>query len=339
MNKPYDFAVFIGRFQPFHEGHAQVIEHGLTIANEVIVLVGSSNRASSTRNPFSYTDRGLMIASRFPEARRDSRLMIMPLNDVAYDDQEWVTNVQSAVKSVTGFNVNPSIALIGSDKDNSTYYLRLFPQWNFEPLVGVETIDATTIRNLYFTAGSAGAGATGHLAPSTIDFLAKYQTTDCYQQLVADFEFAKKYKFEWGLGPFVTVDAVVVQSGHVLLVERGRDPGKGQLAIPGGFLERDETLLHGALRELREETGLNIDKESAPFLLRARETFDDPYRSSRARIITTAFLFELPAGPLPMVVGQDDAAAARWVPISELRVNGMFEDHGFIISHLLNKAK
>jgi cytidyltransferase-like protein len=49
----YDFAVFIGRFQPFHNGHKAVIDHGLTVARHVLVLIGSAGAARRPRNPWS----------------------------------------------------------------------------------------------------------------------------------------------------------------------------------------------------------------------------------------------------------------------------------------------
>jgi bifunctional NMN adenylyltransferase/nudix hydrolase len=72
----------------------------------------------------------------------------------------------------------------------------------------------------------------------------------------------EKYKESWKAAPFpptfVTVDAVVVQSGHVLLVKRKAMPGAGLWALPGGFLNQEETLLDGAIRELKEETKIKV---------------------------------------------------------------------------------
>ncbi len=54
------------------------------------------------------------------------------------------------------------------------------------------------------------------------------------------------------------VGGVVIENGRVLLIRRGSEPLKGQWSIPGGTLELGETLEHGVVRELREETGLNV---------------------------------------------------------------------------------
>jgi bifunctional NMN adenylyltransferase/nudix hydrolase len=135
----------------------------------------------------------------------------------------------------------------------------------------------------------------------------------------------------------VTVDGVVIHSGHVLLVERGAQPGKGQWALPGGFVRGDERLLDAVVRELREETRLKLPAPVLRGSLRAQEAFDHPERSLRGRTITHAFHFEFPAGDLPPVKGGDDAAKARWFPLAELRgmESQIYEDHFYIIERFI----
>lgn len=354
MSKLYDFAVFIGRFQPFHNGHADVINAAMQVAEHTIVLVGSSNLARTTRNPFTYEERKVMIndwASLAPDAPENdwpyNNLHIHDLPDVGYDDNGWVEHVQRIVAHITAGHVKPRICLIGHERDNSSYYLRLFPQWTFIPLPGSE-IEATTVRNSLFTTGFTDdlESLTQICPKTTMSTLRRFRMTPEFDRLLEESEFFKRYRQQWGEGPFNTVDAVVVKSGHVLLVERGDMPGKGMLALPGGFLEKGESLLQGAIRELAEETnlgqgGIGYGRYVSPDVLRAsvrhRETFDDPHRSQRGRVITHAFLFDLGVGDLPVVKGADDAKDARWVPISELRVDGLFEDHGAIIRNMLRK--
>ena len=113
--------------------------------------------------------------------------------------------------------------------------------------------------------------------------------------------------------PAVTADCVVVTKGtdpQVLLIERGDEPFKGCWAIPGGFLNIDETTEQCALRELEEETGLKLDKV---FQVGAYSKVD---RDPRGRTITVAYLAIVDA-PIP-ATGQDDAARARWFPINHL---------------------
>lgn len=135
---------------------------------------------------------------------------------------------------------------------------------------------------------------------------------------------------------FKTVDAAVVVSGHILLVQRGAFPGKGLWALPGGYVNPDETLRNAAIRELIEETKIDLSFDTLNRCIRSWREFDDPNRSLRGRTITTAFKFELRNDTvLPKVKGSDDAAKARWVELSQVRRDMMFEDHYDIIAELV----
>jgi bifunctional NMN adenylyltransferase/nudix hydrolase len=136
----------------------------------------------------------------------------------------------------------------------------------------------------------------------------------------------------------VTVDAVVIQDGHVLLVERGQCPGKGLLALPGGFVEQTERIRHAMLRELHEETGLDLERDLLDAAVVASDVFDYPYRSERGRTITHAFLLELAGAELPRVRGSDDARRAFWMPLDALDPETLFDDHWHIIRTLLSRA-
>ena len=96
----------------------------------------------------------------------------------------------------------------------------------------------------------------------------------------------------------------------MLLIERGEEPFKGCWAIPGGFLNMDETTEQCAIRELEEETGLKIDKAKQ---IGAYCKVD---RDPRGRTISVAYL-AIVERPLE-VSGQDDAAKAKWFPVNAL---------------------
>jgi bifunctional NMN adenylyltransferase/nudix hydrolase len=163
---------------------------------------------------------------------------------------------------------------------------------------------------------------------------------DYWALLKQEYEMIQEYKDSWKYAPypptFVTTDAVVIQSGHILLVRRGHAPGIGQWALPGGFLNQTETLLDGCIRELREETRLKVPAPVLKGSIKGQHTFDDPNRSSRGRTITNAFYFELtPMEELPKVKGSDDAIEAKWFKLSELDSKVMFEDHYGIIDYFV----
>ena len=120
-----------------------------------------------------------------------------------------------------------------------------------------------------------------------------------------------KYHYKYP-HPNVTTDCVVFAYNdehqlHVLLIQRGNEPCKGRWAFPGGFLNIDEDGETGALRELREETGLVVDHA------RQFHTFTDPKRDPRERVISIAYWALV---PMQQVKGDDDAAQARWFPVN-----------------------
>ena len=111
--------------------------------------------------------------------------------------------------------------------------------------------------------------------------------------------------------PAVTVDVVAISRGcQVLLVRRKADPFKGRWALPGGFIDMDETLADAAARELEEETGIT------GLQMRQLRAFDRPDRDPRGRTIAVAFLALLEDQPEPRA--GDDAAEARWLPLDQL---------------------
>ncbi|MFE9391203.1 NUDIX domain-containing protein [Streptomyces sp. NPDC006784] len=110
-----------------------------------------------------------------------------------------------------------------------------------------------------------------------------------------------------------TADVVAVRpDGCVLLIERGWDPYEGRWALPGGHVDAGETSLAAAVRELAEETGVDVD----PADLREIGTFDRPGRDPRGRYSTDAYLVRVPADT-PTVAG-DDARDACWWPLNDL---------------------
>lgn len=336
MKYEHDLAVFIGRFEPFHIAHKAVVDEALRKANKVAIIIGSANTPRSHRNPFTYAERERMIRDAYPAG--SDRIIAVPLEDTIYNDEKWVKDVQAAVldaftKAYGAWHPLAKIALIGHSKDNSSFYLKLFPQWKSIGVPNVDGISATAIREDYFERGNVRRDM---LPDSTFDFLMGFSGTEDYTNIKDEYEFVAKYKKQWADSPFpptfVTVDAVVVQSGHVLLVQRGARPGKGLWALPGGFLDQNERIEDAVLRELREETRIKVPLPVLKGSIVASRVFDDPHRSSRGRTITHAYLIHLPADiELPRVKGSDDAAKARWVPLAEVKRNMMYEDHKDVI--------
>lgn len=131
-----------------------------------------------------------------------------------------------------------------------------------------------------------------------------------------------------GPGPALTVDAVWLHRGRVLLVRRGRPPYRGRWALPGGFVEPDETVEQAVVRELREETGL----VAHPIGLVG--VFSGPGRDPRGP--TASVVFRVRGTPR-RPAGNDDAAEAAWVPLS--RAQDLAFDHDAILRTALRARR
>jgi bifunctional NMN adenylyltransferase/nudix hydrolase len=339
-----DFGVYIGRFQPFHNGHLHVMREALARCNEVIVVLGSSNEPRSIKNPFTDAERETMIRASL-DASENARVRFTAVENSAYNDTEWATDVVCAVQEAAWRDwviKRPArFALVGHTKDESSFYLRMFPQWEFMEVVAYKwadgsTLNATQIRDNFLR----GAFFPNTIPAGVADFLKDFRSGPDFARLMAERAHIDTYRKAWEAAPypptFVTVDACVVQAGHVLLIERRAEPGKGLWALPGGFLDGNERIEAAVLRELREETKLRVPEAVLRGSIVTTKVFDAPDRSMRGRTITHASLIHLqPHGDgLPEVKGSSDARKARWWPLAEVKRSMMFEDHMDILRAL-----
>ncbi len=127
----------------------------------------------------------------------------------------------------------------------------------------------------------------------------------------------------------VSTDCVVIykddRNEKILLVKRKKDPYKNSWAIPGGFLEKEEPLEVGALRELKEETGLELKE------VNQLKAFGKVHRDPRGRTISIAFYGVVTSEE--KVKGSDDAADAKWFHVENLP--GLAFDHAEIVKYAL----
>ena len=347
----FDYLVFIGRFEPFHNGHAAVARYALTRARKVIFLVGSADTPRTIKNPWSVGERAVMIQSALADTA--DRLIIRPLRDHLYNESQWIATVQRTVADAIkadGGQASAHIGLIGKDKDATSYYLQEFPQWDLVDVKHTETLSATELRRYLYEANQLESHGGRMMIRANVpgpvfDMLEAFRkNSPVFKQLVAEHHFIDTYRAAWNDSPypptFVTTDAVVVHSGHVLLIRRRAEPGKGLWALPGGFVGQEETILESCLRELREETRLKIPVPVLKGSIKSEHVFDHPERSLRGRTITHAFHFDFLAGDLPDVRGGDDADKARWIPVSEALDMGpsLFEDHLHILEFFLGRG-
>ena len=144
---------------------------------------------------------------------------------------------------------------------------------------------------------------------------------------MSEYNFCYKYPH-----PAMTADCVIFGfdgfSIKVLLIQRGIEPFKGKWALPGGFMNIDETAEECAKRELEEETGLKNASVEQFY------TFSDVNRDPRERVITVAHYALV---KLAEVKGGDDAASARWFSMDE--VPRLAFDHDRILHMAASRLK
>ncbi|HVU46388.1 MAG TPA: NUDIX hydrolase [Terracidiphilus sp.] len=116
---------------------------------------------------------------------------------------------------------------------------------------------------------------------------------------------------EFPASPLFGIGAVIVENGRVLLVQRGREPLKDHWTLPGGMLELGESLAIGVVREVREETGLEVEP------VELVELVDRIYREGervRYHYVIADYLCRVVGGEL---CADDDAASVRWIERAE----------------------
>lgn len=330
----YDYSILIGRMQPPHKAHIEIIQHALTISGTVLILLGSSNIARDIKNPWTWMEREEMIRACFP-AEVQQRLLVFGVED-ALSDQTWLSSIQHTVDANTQ---NNNICLVGHQKDETSFYIKMFPQWDFEDVGNIRDVHSTDLRTSMFENETINGL---EIPVGIVNYLDAFMNGEIFLKLRDEFRFMEKYKSSWQHTPypvtFVTVDSVVVCAGHVLLVRRKAEPGKNTWATPGGFLNQNERLFDAAIRELKEETGLKIPIPVLKGSLKSTLVVDDPNRSLRGRTLTHVFVFEIEPidGKFPKVKGSDDAGKAKWISFSTIKQmqDQFFEDHFRIIQEL-----
>lgn len=335
MTKKYDTLVLLGRFQPVHSAHVEIIRRALSLTRELIIIIGSTKQPRTYKNPWSYEERKMMINNVLNQMDENNeytcRVHIESNTDTIYNDQAWAGRVQGIVSKYRILGGRTGI--IGHIKDGSSYYLNMFPQWELEEVELLQPLNASNVRDLYFRSDANMNFIRGVVPQPTFRLLEGWKGTPEYNQVVQEREFIEKYKSQFAGLPyapiFVTADSIVLCSGHVLMIKRRSYPGKNLAALPGGFVNAttDKSVQDAAIRELREETGIKVPVPVLVGSIKDSKVFDAIDRSARGRTITHALKIILPDGDLPKVKGSDDAASAKWIPIADVKSETCFDDH------------
>jgi bifunctional NMN adenylyltransferase/nudix hydrolase len=195
----FDAAILVGRFQPYHNGHAALLEKALAMAPRVIVVLGSAASARTVRNPFSADERATMIGSSLSAGRR-SRVEFLPMRDY-YDEERWAAALAARIGARCGANAR--LALIGFLKDATSQYLNRFPDWEFIAVRRQGEIDATRLRQALFEADDSATALErlAALMPAPVlAFLADWTCTPEFARLREEYHAIEESKKTWGLG-------------------------------------------------------------------------------------------------------------------------------------------
>lgn len=339
-----NIAVIIGRFQPLHNGHTHLISKALDDNDMIIVVLGSSNRHRSVKNPFTVYERRSMIldwASNEKQVNEVNKLRFVESPDNLYKEWSWKSEIVRRVSDLVPEDEKSFIHLYGHEKDDSTYYLKQFPEWDFVSVDNFHEIDATGIRQTYFESNIVPKWP---LPEPIQSFLINFRHKDAYKDLMEDWKFFEKEKALFDGYPFpetlnfMCSDAVVVCKGHLLLIKRKHAPGKNSWALPGGFKNANETFQDTAIRELKEETNLRIPEKVLTGSIKHNMMFDDPRRNLGINRVSMAYYIEVDVnkdGSFPELRPQSDAFEAKWVPLSKALAMNLFEDHLDIIKYFV----
>lgn len=354
--------VYIGRFQLPHNGHYRNIQQGLRIAKdedgEFLCIIGSCDMPRTYVNLFTYEERCQMIQVMFPNKSINFEKSVN-----FFCDNEWLKSIVEIIakkyrqiNSTFDFDAK-NIEIIGHSKEDSKWYIDLIQtKFKFRDLgeftIENKIVNSTELREMFINDSTIATQSFGYgmtfresVHQNLIPWLMNFRTAnldklaDVKREMIYYKDYQKSFKGPFPV-QFLAADAVFVNYGFVLLGRRKKTAGKGLLAIPGGFVNPDETFFEAAKRELFEETCLTIksDVEDCASML-----FDNPNRSMRGRVVTMAFLFNGSQSEIDprLARANDDLEKLEWIKLSDLHQyrDQMFEDHYFIITELTKRYK
>jgi bifunctional NMN adenylyltransferase/nudix hydrolase len=320
-------------------GDAARLRMALDRAEQVHLFVTRGLQARSARWPFPWQERVQMLLAGLPQDDR-ARVQATPLRE-HYDAARTLALLAAGAH---GRGLGGQDAVLWLLPDALAAAHDAWPsRWTVERTGDPDAAAAAALARLY-AAGEPGLELPALqlvLAPGSVAAVQAWLGTPAFADLRDEWHKIREEQAVWARVPWpvtlVTVDAVVQAAGQVLLIRRGRAPGRGLWALPGGFLETGDTVLQSAVRELAEETGLSWTPAQVRQALRGVKVFDHPARSQRGRIVNHAHFFDLGSAAPPPVAGGDDAAEARWVPLAELAAleTQLHDDHFHILDSFL----
>ena len=151
------FAVFIGRMQPPTKAHLEIITKSLEKYGKILILVGSSNASLSPKNPLTFDYRYEFLHSYLSDIGYTEGIHyhVEPLPDFPYNNYRWSETVMDQIRACFIGKIRlENVHLVGFEKDESSEYLKFFPEINYEHVDGIHfsegIMSATQLRESIF---------------------------------------------------------------------------------------------------------------------------------------------------------------------------------------------
>ncbi len=179
----YDFCLCMGRFQPFHVGHFDLVQTSLERGKRVIILLGSHLSRQTLRNPWISEEREQMIQMCLSPTEQ-ARVDVVPICDYEANE-EWSSTIHREVYSIADFS--HKIAIVGHHDGGQKFFSQWFPKWKYVEKLRQPNLNATDIRIAYF-GGLPETHYCHKLPAGTLDYLREFKTQSIYQQLCSKYK-------------------------------------------------------------------------------------------------------------------------------------------------------
>lgn len=304
-----DYVIYIGRFQPFHNGHYASIQYGLSKAKYLIIVLGGYRLAPSITDPWTAKERKDMILKSLHKSEQ-ARLYFIYVRDRLYNEDLWKENVVQDVHKIT--KSNGKIGIIGHLKDESSYYLKIFPQWPLIETGNFYHLNGTQLRELYFLNDPMYDSV-----PNAVQkFLKIFRKKKTFQFLQEEFKFFQSKN----KSNHINNALLYLRIGNYLYLKKRKSaPGKNLYSLPN-------------TNEVKFKFNLS------PYFLAKRNFYKKKYDSFS--IGKDVFAYQIPFSD-SLHFDLDTQKDYEWILLDDLYLNEekIYADHYQIISTLLLQFK
>lgn len=360
--KKFKTLVYIGRFQPFHNAHLKTIEIASELSDQLIVIIGSDNSPRTIKNPFTTQERTNMILASIKESEyicSKCEIIIDKCEDFVYDDEIWVSNIKTTVEK---YVEHDNVGIIGHSKDDSSFYLELFSDWELHPIERLSDINATNLRNefldirnirvyqgLNYLNDTSNSFVKENVPTPVFEAITYFIngnnqriSTNHYETLYNEFIYIEN-QTDWTLDfldyqpIFVTAHCFILHCNKILLNKRSHTYCNGKLELPGNYVDSsiDKNIKYSAIRALKDLLKLDSMVKFELFNnVEKIEVFDKIGRSQLGRHIAHVVHFKLENPAIQTLYAKNTLV---WVDIENLDRKDFFEDHYDIIIKHINK--